>query len=183
MAITITGNTGISMPDEGIEAKDLGNGGIIQVVNAVKTDAFTFQGDGAGSYSAVTGLAVTITPTTTTNKIIIDVVLNFTADSATQHCGFQIRRGSSLLSGYAPTMSYGDRTPSMVHTRNEGVNNMQVVPIQGHDVPGTTNATTYNVYASIEGTSNFYLNLRSGTNDAYTNYAGVSTIRAMEIVA
>ena len=91
MPITITGNSGISMPDEGIEAKDLGNGAIIQVIFASKTDV-------GGAFSTLawsdTGLEATITPTTNSNKILIQAKPCLSWDKAVTKMTAAIFKGS-----------------------------------------------------------------------------------------
>ena len=60
MAITINGSSGITMPDEGIEAKDLGNGGIIQVASTTKSDSNAEVDCADGAWLTVSGLTVSL---------------------------------------------------------------------------------------------------------------------------
>ena len=67
-------------------------GGIIQVVQAVKTD--TFFANGNGGTQAVTGLSASITPRKTSNKILVAVTLN--ACSNNNQSGILIYRNGSV---------------------------------------------------------------------------------------
>ena len=48
------------MPDEGIEAKDLGNGGIIQVASTTKSDSNAEVDCADGAWLTVSGLTVSL---------------------------------------------------------------------------------------------------------------------------
>ena len=47
------------------------NGGIIQVKQTIKKDVFTFTQTVANGYTDLTGLSVTITPSSSSNKILV----------------------------------------------------------------------------------------------------------------
>ena len=68
MAVTINGSTGITMPNEGLAASALGNGGIIK---CVPSTTHLSQSTTSTSYVDITNSNVTITPTTNTNKILL----------------------------------------------------------------------------------------------------------------
>ena len=182
MPITITGNSGISMPDEGIEAKDLGNGAIIQVIYASKTDV-------GGAFSTLawsdTGLEATITPTTNSNKILIQAKPCLSWDNGTSKVACALFKGSEsdpLLRADAA----GDRLRA-----HQGwympQNSYQGVPfaLDYLDSPSTTSPTTYKVRVSaLDNTGSIYLN--RGTDydtDATNHFRTVSTITLMEVVA
>ena len=74
------------------------SGGIIQIVETVKTDDFS-AAISTGNYTEVTGLNVTITPSTNSSKIILHAVLNWCTNGNEVHCGFEIRNGSTRLTG------------------------------------------------------------------------------------
>ena len=180
MPITITGNSGISMPDEGIEAKDLGNGAIIQVIFASKTDV-------GGAFSTLawsdTGLEATITPTTNSNKILIQAKPCLSWDKAVTKMTAAIFKGSEsdpLLRADAA----GDRLRSHQGFYINEDNYMPVaLALDYLDSPNTTSATTYKIrVSSLDNQGNVYLN-RGSDNDAdSSNVARVaSTITLMEV--
>ena len=71
------------------------NGGIIQVKQTVKTDTMSTSGTG-GAYQDITGLSVTITPSSNANKILVIPSILMAADSGHRH-GYRILRGSTVI--------------------------------------------------------------------------------------
>ena len=156
------------------------SGGIIQIVEAVKTDLFSAS-ISIGNYSQITGLAVTITPSTNTSKIILHAVVNFCTSGDNVHTAFEIRNGSTRLTGYQNTGSLGNFTPSMTSSRNETTSAMVCVPIHGVDSPASTSAQTYNVFASAEGYTLYINKAQSASADQAQNYGTISTLTAYEV--
>ena len=198
MAITINGNgtvTGISvggLPD-GIVDTDMlaagavtapksGAGGIVQVVFASKTDV-------GGAFTSLawsdTGLAATITPTSSSNKILIQARACISWDNGNAKVGVALFKGSEgtpLLRAdtrgnrqrvhqgwYAPTNSYAGVPFSMDYL----------------DSPGVTSATTYKVRASaLDDAGSVYINRGTNYDNDQTNHMSqVSTITLMEVAA
>ena len=157
------------------------SGGIIQVVQTVKTDDFSTAVN-TGSYNQITGLSCTITPSTTSSKILLHAVIVGTNSGNNVHCGFEIRNGSTRLTGYQHTGTIGSRTPTMSGSINSGTGPLITVPIYAMDSPASTSAQTYNVYVSTEGYT-WYLNRGQDGNNQAQNYAGISTLTAMEVSA
>ena len=140
------------------------NGGIIQVVQSVKTDTFSSVGAGS-SFVDVTGLTVTITPSSNSNKVMIIPSVNMAANSGHRH-GFKIVRvvGSSTFDIFI-----GDANGS----------NSRVTVFQGN-VP--TNAVTYKL--QIKGESNstdIFINRPQSDNTGSDFFRGVCTMTAMEV--
>ena len=154
-------------------------GGIIQVVQTVKTDDFS-TAVSTGNYNAITGLSCTITPSTNSSKILLHAVIVGNNSANNVHCGFEIRNGSTRLTGYQHTGTIGSRTPSMSSTSNPGTGPLITVPIYAMDSPASTSAQTYNVYVSTEGYT-WYLNRGQDGNNQAQNYAGISTLTAYEV--
>ena len=155
------------------------SGGVIQVVQTVKTDDFS-TAVSTGNYNQITGLGVTITPSTNSSKIILHAVIVGTNSGNNVHCGFEIRNGSTRLTGYQHTGTIGSRTPSMSSSINSGTGPLITVPIHAVDSPASTSAQTYNVFVSTEGYT-WYLNRGQDGNNQAQNYAGISTITAYEV--
>ena len=158
-----------------------GGGGIIQIKQTVKTDDFSTAVN-TGSYNQITGLSVSITPLSTSSKILLHAVIVGTNNGNNVHCGFEIRNGSTRLTGYQHTGSIGSRTPAMSSSINSGTGVLITVPIFAMDSPASTSEQTYNVYVGTEGYT-WYLNRGQAGNDQAQNYAGISTITAMEVSA
>ena len=155
-------------------------GKVLQVVQTVKTDTFSTT---ATSYTAVTGLSVAITPSSSSSKILVMVAISLGTSSYTAL--YSLRRGSTdiLLADAAsnrarttavasPTDSNSDRTQEIVSTTYL-------------DSPSTTSATTYQAFIKCRNTSQtVYVNRSHNDNDAATyDPRTTSTITVMEIGA
>ena len=72
------------------------NGGIIQVVQTVKTDTFSHN---STSFADLTGLSATITPSSSSNKILCDMRIYISAGTSngTSTAIFNLVRGSTNI--------------------------------------------------------------------------------------
>jgi hypothetical protein len=133
-------------------------GGILQVVQVVKTDTFSTSGF---SWTDVTGLSVTITPSSASSKIM---VLLDTKVGSNNDYGVNLRlvRGSTPiylgdLNGNRVQVSSWVTTYGNANT-TQGYN-MTSVSLNYLDSPSTTSATTYKIQlSSYSGTGPAYIN-------------------------
>jgi hypothetical protein len=154
----------------------ISHGKILQVVSAVKNDTFSAS-VASGGYTAVTGLSATITPSSTSSKVVIVCMANGTTSTVTRlTIGFD--RNGTILGDYD---SPGSRTG--VFAQNSGDEGAPNYPISSvttvfTDSPASTSALTYQ--------ANFY-NLSGSTKTAYIN-RGIAddnfsyTVRALSSV-
>ena len=68
MTFVVDGTNGLTFPNSTTQASA---SKVLQVVQAVKTDTFST----ASSYTSVTGLSASITPSSSTSKILVTVSL------------------------------------------------------------------------------------------------------------
>ena len=135
MAVTINGSTGITMPNEGLAASALGNGGIIKCTTS---NANLSQSTTSTTFVDVTNSSISVTPTTNTNKILLiwnaDFSNTLVASTNTQSW-FNIMRDSTEIydSIYAAESGPGGDQIKANST-------MIIV-----DTPSTTSAITYKV--------------------------------------
>jgi hypothetical protein len=155
-------------------------GKVLQVVTATKLGTQTITGSGENSpetFTDVTDLSLSITPSSTSNKILILSTIIGCCDNGSSASLF---RGSTHLAN--PT-SPSTRTPSLGGNYfNSSVSTAPLsFTITYLDSPSTTSATTYKIGAFVWGTATIYIN--RGINDTDTGYImrGVSTITALEI--
>ena len=123
------------------------NGGILQVVQAVKTDTFSRN---STSFGDITGLSAAITPSSNSSKILCDARIYFSVGtgggSTTIKCNFV--RGSTNIgqpsesTTHESTMMSWMNDPYMLNT------NMNFL-----DSPATTSATTYKVQVAGDNTA------------------------------
>ena len=160
-------------------------GSVIQVVSTTKTN---YMSTANADYFAIPGLNATITPKSTSNKILVSVHIGkVTAQIADgQTTAIQIRRGTTAIGGGATSGSQTSVNAfinSGSTNANYAGNNMSC---QFLDSPSTTSATTYNVYITGADGGNFSViingNINNSTGSAAYEDAASSTITLMEIV-
>jgi len=161
-------------------------GSVLQVLQGVKTD--TFVSSATVDDQDVTGLTVSITPRSTSSKILVICNLGIAAENA-QGGATKLKRtiggtstqlsladtaGSRSRGSFAGSAYRGSDTPGshLLQQRSQHLTYL--------DSPSTTSAITYGVQVSSISVGT-YIN-RSGTdNNAKDTYRGVSYITVMEI--
>ena len=155
-------------------------GNILQVKQTVKTDTFTMTGT---TFTDVTGLSVTITPSSSSSKVLIIPSLSIGAKKGSRH-GYRILRGSTAI-GVGD--SSGSRTQ---YTQQAGNLNSDTAVYSNTflflDSPATTSATTYKIQLRSEtDTSGYevYINRSDDDQDNASYGRSASTITAIEVSA
>jgi len=157
-----------------------GGGKVLQVLQSVVTDTISQSGGGTGVFTDISGFSISITPSSTTSKILIMVEANASCSSTGEHFGINLLRGSTVLGGHT---SLSNRSPALMSHMTTGATN-KVMALGGTflDSPSTTSATTYKVQ-SYSTSQTFYLNRTSSYSDNNHRLHGISTITVMEIGA
>lgn len=154
---------------------------IRQVKQTVKQDTFSETVD-RNEETGSCGLDVTITPSSTSSKmlILVQACIGFITDD---NVGYVIRRGSTLLTDYMPTGA-GDRMTAA----SGGVtrNNAYLGNVNGNflDSPATTSAITYSVrlkYGRTDDNRTIYLNRGEDNNNNAGRMRTTSVITVMEV--
>ena len=166
----------------GATVTGFGGGKVLQVVQTVKTDTFSYTG---ATFTDVTGLSVSITPSATSSKILIFSTINGAANL--RYSGIRLVRDSTdIFIGDAsgsrtrvtiPIDSNSDSTYDNYLSRNMGFNYL--------DSPSTTSATTYKIQVAIvhNASKTTYINRTPQDDDADYSLRSASNIIAMEIGA
>jgi len=153
-------------------------GNILQVVSTTKTDTFTTS---STSFVDITGLSATITPSSTSNKIMVmaQIPVSNTGTTGTRSVGVLLARGGT---GIFEGDSSGSRLSATngyfghaTEPRAIGTTNIMYL-----DSPNTTSATTYTIRI-VAGGNTATVN-RSGEDP--DNTAGLrlaSSITLMEV--
>ena len=153
------------------------SGGIIQVKSVVKTDLFNTA---SSSFTDITGLSVSITPTRADSKILFQFHLGSFQNQNNTSRAFvrMVRDSTAICVGDAAT---GHECTAAVCSRANDDNYTQFpVSMQFLDSPSTTSAVTYKLQASCGNDGGtLYLN-SAGTQDAQGGNTA-STITVMEI--
>ena len=176
-APAVAGSNTLTLPAlTGTVLTNASTGTVLQVVNAIKTD--TFSSSTTGTWTDITGLSVSITPKSSTNKIMI-VGQVF---GASNYNGYiRILRDSTPI-------FVGDSAPSRTQVTSGSFyffadNNIATtVSFSGLDSPSTTSATTYKVQF-FQATASFYVNRSVGDGNSSDQGRGISSITLMEVAA
>jgi hypothetical protein len=144
-------------------------GSVLQVLSTTKNDTFSTA---STTYTAVTGLAVSITPSANSSKILVMVTVgafgNSTANTATL---VRVMRDSTAV--LPPS---GGTFPSSFNTERNGANESNPGSITLLDSPNSTSSISYNVEMRVASGTGF-INRLPGNAD----YTTVSTITVMEV--
>ena len=155
-------------------------GPILQVKSTAKTDTFSESVATGQPSSVVTGLTVTITASSASNKILL-LYQTVTGQQVTYH---QIDKdGSTLTTAIGDASGNRSRVTAM-GDYTHGTYFSNTLPMIFLDTAGDTNAHTYGVRLrhSSSGTQTVTVNGQETTNDN-TVGRSISTITAMEIAA
>ena len=155
-------------------------GQVIQVVSTTKTDAFSSS---SSSFVDITGLSVSITPSNSSNKILVICYINGIGANVTSGSfGHQLQ-----LVRTSTNIAVGDTAGSRsVATGSLGGQDSppfaQSTTISFLDTPSTTSSTTYKVQTRHTQSKTMRINTAwNDETDATFGLRTVSTITVMEI--
>jgi hypothetical protein len=153
-------------------------GKILQVVSAHKSDTFS-QATSAGTFYDITGLSASITPASSSNKIL--VLFNINAGFAT---GW---RGSFRLVRDSTAINLGDASGSVNRAAFSAVftgSSSQTEQVSSNflDSPSSTSSLTYKLQLVAEGGTH-YINRSNSNNTGATYFSGTSNLTLMEVAA
>tara|TARA_R100001086_G_scaffold149927_1_gene79670 strand:- start:68 stop:601 length:534 start_codon:yes stop_codon:yes gene_type:complete len=156
------------------------SGGIIQIVQVVKTDTFS-ESLNQGVISSDTGLNVTITPSSNSNKILIIASVSMSCSNDNRNC-ILLYKGGSVLSN-AIGDADGSRTRVSCASFNSATSFMSNLNINFLDAPSTTSATTYGIRLKHGRNNNatVFLNRASDQGSGSDRDVAASFITAMEV--
>ena len=158
-----------------------GGGKVLQVISTVKSDSFTTSTN-AGVYTDVTGLSVTITPTSATSKILVLASIASQSQIGGNFSVIQLVRNSTpIFIGDAA----GSRVQATTQLAQVSQDNMLGAPITFLDSPATTSSTTYKIQGcSLAASPGFFYVNRTATDTNSNSYSrAASSITVMEIGA
>jgi len=171
MSITKLNNLSVSA----LTALPSGVGGkVLQIVSTVKTD--TFATNPSSTYIDVTGLSVSITPSSASNKILIQISISGSGKTAVNIAHFRLVRGSTAI--YLGD-SAGNRATGFATAIDSDANSQEHVSGVFLDSPSTTSSTTYKIQ-TVSGDV-VHVNRSADDTDALSRRRTASTITVMEI--
>ena len=160
----------------------ISHGKILQVVSTTKTDTFTSS---ATTFTAITGLSASITPTDAASKVLVVVNIKGASETSTSNATFNYRvmRGATAI-GIGDTRGNRDRATGSVGTRGFGLGttiNADTAVIL--DSPATTSATTYSVQGKTYAAATWYVNRAELDTDTGFYFTAISSVTLMEVSA
>lgn len=159
-----------------------GTSGIIQSQFTSKTD--TFVGTANGTEMAVTGMSVTMTPSSTSNKIYLTAQISYGTQGTTYKAWFK----RSIGGGAYEDVFIGDAAGSRQRTSiplalASDANQANSFILQFIDEPATTSEVIYQLYVNNDNNIAFNLNRTNNDQDNATGGRYISTIIALELGA
>lgn len=183
--LTLPANTGTILTtasgSQSVPRAAMPAGAILQVLQTVKTDTFTTT---STTYVDITGFSVSITPTTSTSKILVmynmEIGGSNVADS--NHVYLQLYRNSTAI---FTADTAGSRTSATSVVNTPTVGTMYPSNCTYLDSPATTSSVTYKVQIKTSSASYTACVNRSGRDNDAAAYDGraVSSITLMEVAA
>ena len=184
--ITIDGGTGVITSNNKITlpAGSGALGSVVQTKSTTKTDTFSTT---STSFTDVTGLSVSITPNSSSNKILITGLVCYGgSDGEAYGYTFNLSR---VISGSETDICIHDAASNRTRATfgTQGFNNgdaTKMDSINFLDSPSTTSQITYKVRARAENPKTLYVNRGNeadGDNAITSRF--VSTITVMEVSA
>ena len=178
--VTLNVASGATISNAGTQS---GFGKVLQVVSTTKTDVFSASPASLPTTVDVTGLSVNITPSSTSNKVLVFYNVYTSCASGVSisvsvildRSGTNIAVGDSVsnhsqVTTYAASMQSTDGGSVSIHTMNY------------LDSPASTSALTYKIKLGGFSSNTIYVNRTGRDNDlASYDLRFVSTITAMEI--
>ena len=182
MAITRLNNNSISSVTALPTA--ISTGSVLQVKQTY-VDTISSQSSPATTWTPITGLEVSITPSSASNKILIFVEWCGEHSEANPHnTTFGLKRDSTDIGLPA---SFGNRQPGIAPINTSLDGNADSTPENATynflDSPNTTSAITYKACVFSQGSSTLYNNrTKDSSNDSIDYERLTSSITAMEVL-
>jgi len=195
MALELNGTTGVSLVQDGVvTADDLSStldlsgktvtlpsgvgGKVLQVVETIKTDVFSTT---SGTFTDITGLSASITPSSSSSKILVLTYAGAGSSNNGYSAAFRLLRDSTPI---AIPDAAGSRLQAIFKIHCQSSDHTYFSSANFLDSPATTSSVTYKIQmARQNGTTTLYIN-RSGvdsdSSDAY-HARSISGITLMEI--
>ena len=162
------------VPIDGVPAD--GAGGIIQMKQALKTDAFSTS---STSFTDITGLSVTLTPKFSTSKFLVTYHVTVGHNTQTQNTVQLVRQVGGSDTVINP-VAYNQGTSIQFFGSSNAGWDRGVMAYQIIDSPGTTSAVNYRLRTYIYSSSVIqYINRCHNSS----NNTGTSVLTVMEISA
>ena len=157
----------------------ISTGKVLQIQTTTKENAFSTT---STSFVDITGLSVSITPTSSSNKIFVMSHIHV-SHGASRGMYVQLVRGSTELHRGEASSNRIRATVGTCSDEGASTANAYTGGFQYLDSPATTSATTYKLQARIGSTNEGHINKKTDDQDNDSGYRFASGITVMEIEA
>ena len=155
-----------------------GGGGIIQVKQTFKGDTTSFTSNSQTTFGDISGMSVTITPTSTSSKILVFFTVNVSCSSSNRNNTIRLLRDSTVVGA----STQGAVVNGIIFDRTKDDDLLDPKSGMFLDSPSTTSATTYKLQWTCEGSGGnqtYFLNRRAvGTNEGASSHITVFEVSA-----
>jgi hypothetical protein len=164
-----------------LSAAKLPTGSVLQVLSSTQTSTQALTG--TSTWTDLSNLSVSITPTSATSKILIFISVNV---QGINNAYFRLLRNSTVI-GVGDTAGSVSRV-TIGNGYYNGQNSSQTTQLAAQflDSPATTSAITYKAQGYADGgsqTGTLYINYANAEQNAPSSSRAISTITVMEITA
>ena len=171
------GSSGQVLTTNGSGALSFANEGkILQVLQTTKTDTFSTS---STSFTDITGLSVSITPSSTSNKIFVLFNVPVSASSSALAHLTLLRGSTEIFIGDAG----GSRTRATTGSHSVIHNGTPNFAVQFLDSPSSTSSVTYKIQIKAQSGYTAVVNSASTDNDNAETLRVPSQITVMEVAA
>ena len=171
----LSGMTGASMP----------TGSVLQVLSDELTSTVTSSQLASSGNFTDTGLSITITPSSTSSKIIITGMVNTgSQNSGDGVCVLRLLRDSTSIA-IGDAAGNRPRLPTGRGSESAGANTILTKTLHWVDSPNTTSAVTYKVQFAARGAGSLsaYINRTHSDTDNTETQRTASLLSVMEVKA
>lgn len=166
-----------------LTASDL-NAAVVDNIQQTVIDTYVSTSVAANSFGAVAGFTVSITPSSSSSKVLLIAHVNGTQASGNQtRFGFRFTRGGSAI-GVGSSDGNRSLLTSQNLTGGTGAEQATLATMTYLDSPATTSATTYGIEVFNFDASNtraIAVNAMNDNNDFAYVTRTISTITAIEV--
>lgn len=189
-----TGNAALDLTVPGTASATLDtlgrSGNILQVKNAIKTDTQSVTNDNNGNFTDVTGLSLSITPSSSSNKVLFRGYVALCGEANTT-MAIRIFRDSTEIGKSTADSTAANNSSATAKSLNisstTGKQQMHQLHFEVLDSPNTTSAVTYKVkfaetHLHNHAGTTIYVN-RPHTGMGSDQHGVISSVTVMEVAA
>lgn len=153
-------------------------GNVLQVVSntLVASSSYSLS----NTYSQVTGMNTSITPSSSSSKVLVRVYVNIGDNGDQAYGAFRLTKNGTAITAAYGEVSGSRRQVTSSSGYSPANSAMECLFVEYLDSPATTSSVTYGIQVTGFGGRTFYVN-QTGNSDGNAGSATVSGVTLMEI--